>query len=97
MAGPKKVSREEYDEFRSRMEDKYGYEEMSDEEKEDFDSKISQVAVVEDKTDKTDTTDDEEGDKTDETDTTDDEEIESEFDNGHPQSLDDDDNNEHAL
>lgn len=60
MAGPKKVSQEEYDEFRSRMEDKYGYEDMSDEEKADFDAKIDQVAVVGDKTDKTDTTDDEE-------------------------------------
>ncbi len=81
MAGPKKVSQEEYDEFRSRMEDKYGYEDMSDEEKADFDSKIDQVAVVGDKTD-----------NTDETDTTDDEEIEKgEFDDGHPQSRDDDD------
>lgn len=57
MADPKKVSQEEYDEFRSRMEDKYGYEDMSDEEKADFDAKIDQVAVVGDKTDKTDTTD----------------------------------------
>ena len=54
MAGPQKVSQEEYDEFRSRMEDKYGYEDMSDEEKADFDSKIEQVAAVGDKTDKTD-------------------------------------------
>lgn len=51
MAGPKKVSKEEYDEFRSRMETKYGYDEMSDEEKADFDAKIDQVAVVGDKTD----------------------------------------------
>ena len=79
MAGPKKVSQEEYDEFRSRMEDKYGYEDMSDEEKADFDAKIDQVAVVGDKTDKTDTTD-----------TTDDEERERERD--HPgKGRDDDD------
>ena len=51
MAGPQKVSQVEYDEFRSRMEDKYGYEDMSDEEKADFDSKIEQVAAVGDKTD----------------------------------------------
>lgn len=60
MAGPKKVTQEEYDEFRSRMEDKYGYENMSDEEKADFDKKIDQVAVVGDKTDNTDSTDGEE-------------------------------------
>ena len=60
MAGPKKVSQEEYDEFRSRMEDKYGYEDMSDEEKADFDAKIDQVAVVGNKTDNTDNTDGEE-------------------------------------
>lgn len=72
MAGPKKVSQEEYDEFRSRMEDKYGYKDMSDEEKAAFDAKIDQVAVVGDKTDKTDTTDT--------TDTTDDEERERELD-----------------
>ncbi len=59
MAEPKKVSQEDYDEFRSRMEDKYGYEDMSDEEKADFDAKIDQVAVVSDKTDNTDNTDDE--------------------------------------
>ena len=46
MAGPRKVTREEYDEFRSRMEEKYGYEGMSDEEKKDFDEKIDKVAVV---------------------------------------------------
>lgn len=52
MAGPRKVSQEEYDEFRSRMEEKYGYDDMSDEEKADFDAKIDQVAVVDnDKTD----------------------------------------------
>lgn len=60
MAEPKKVSQKEYGEFRSRMEDKYGYKDMSDEEKADFDSKIDQVAVVGDKTDKTDNTDGEE-------------------------------------
>lgn len=57
MADPKKVSQEEYDEFRTRMEEKYGYDDMSDEEKADFDQKIDQVAVVGDKTDKTDNTD----------------------------------------
>jgi hypothetical protein len=61
MAEPRKVSQEEYDDFRSRMEDKYGYEDMSDEEKADFDAKIDQVAVVGDKTDNTDDTDDDDG------------------------------------
>ena len=60
MPEPKKVSQEEYDEFRSRMENKYGYEDMSDEEKANFDEKIDQVAVVGDKTDNTDNTDDDE-------------------------------------
>ena len=79
MAGPKKVTQEESDEFRSRMEDKYDYENMSDEEKADFDKKIDQVAVVGDKTDKTDNTD-----------STDGEERERELD--HPrQDRDDDD------
>lgn len=59
MAEPNKISQEEYNEFRSRMEDKYGYEDMSDEEKADFDTKIDQVAVVGDKTDTTDDDDDE--------------------------------------
>lgn len=84
MAGPRKVSQEEYDDFRSRMEDKYGYNDMSDEEKADFDSKIDQVAVVGDKTDKT--------DETDETDASEGEEADrGEFDDGHPKSRDDDD------
>lgn len=61
------------------MEDKYDYENMSDEEKADFDKKIDQVAVVGDKTDKTDNTD-----------STDGEERERELD--HPrQDRDDDD------
>ena len=63
MAGPKKVTQEEYNEFRSRMEDKYGYDDMSDEEKEDFDNKIDQIAVVGDKNDKTDNTDANDGDE----------------------------------
>lgn len=85
MAGPKKVSQEEYDEFRSRMEDKYGYEDMSDEEKADFDAKIDQVAVVGDKTDKTDNTDN--------TDNTDGDERERELD--HP-GKDQDDEDEYV-
>jgi len=81
MAEPRKVSKEEYDEFRSRMEDKYGYDDMSDEEKADFDAKIDQVAVVDDKTDKTDADDGEEAEK-------------GEIDDGHPKRDDDD---EHVL
>lgn len=84
MAGPKKVTQEEYDELRSKMEEKYNYDEMSDEEKERFDSTMDQVAVVGDKTD-----------ETDEGDATDDEEVEKgEFEDGHPQEheVDDDEN-----
>lgn len=79
MAGPKKVTQEEYDGLRSKMEEKYNYDEMSDEEKERFDSEMDQIVVV--------------GDKTDETDATDDEEVEKgEFEDGHPQNheIDDD-------
>ena len=85
MAGPKKVTQEEYDELRSKMEEKYNYDEMSDEEKERFDSTMDQVAVVGDKTDETDGRD-----------ATDDEEVEKgEFEDGHPQEheIDDDDEN----
>lgn len=84
MACPKKVTQEEYDELRSKMEEKYNYDEMSDEEKERFDSTMDQVAVVGDKTD-----------ETDEGDATDDEEVEKgEFEDGHPQEheVDDDEN-----
>ena len=85
MAGPKKVTQEEYDELRSKMEEKYNYDDMSDEEKERFDSTMDQVAVVGDKTD-----------ETDEGDAADDEELEKgEFEDGHPQEheIDDDDEN----
>ncbi|BCI60363.1 hypothetical protein NIF40_03060 [[Clostridium] leptum] len=78
MAGPRKVSKEQYDEFRSKMEEKYGYDEMSDEEKKDFDEKIDQVAVVDNKTDQTDADDG-------------DEREERERGDGHPHSLEDDD------
>lgn len=84
MAGPKKVTQEEYDELRSKMEEKYNYDEMSDEEKERFDSTMDQVAVVGDKTD-----------ETDEGDATDDEEVEKgEFEDGHPQEHEIDDDEE---
>lgn len=79
MAGSEKVSQEEYDEFRSRMEDKYGYEDMSDAEKADFDAKIDQVAVIDGKTDKSDAAD-----------TTDDEERERELDHSGKDQDDDD-------
>lgn len=60
MAGPRKVSQEEYDEFRSRMEEMYGYDDMSEEEKETFDRKIDQVAVVDQKTHSDDETENDE-------------------------------------
>lgn len=48
MAEPVKISQEEYDEFRKNMEDKYHYEDMTDEEQERFEKAIDQVAVVDD-------------------------------------------------
>ena len=42
---PKIMSKKEYDEFRARLEKKYGYEDMSNNEKVHFDSTIAQVAV----------------------------------------------------
>ena len=78
MAPQRKITQEEYDEFRSRMEKKYGYDDMTDEEKAEFDEKLDQVAVV--------------GDKTDTTDETDNEVIErGERDGGRPPRRDDDD------
>lgn len=86
MAEPKKVTQEEYDEFRSNMEEKYGYEDMSDEEKADFDEKIDQVAVVGEKTDKMDETDGDDSDDGDEME-------KGEFENGIPQEHDGEDGN----
>ena len=51
MAGPQKMTQEEYDDFRSKMEEKYGYDDMSDEEKERFDKTMDQVAVVDENED----------------------------------------------
>lgn len=80
MAEPKKVTQEEYDDIRSKMEEKYHYDEMSDKEKEQFDSVIDQKMIVSDKTDETDSADDEEAEK-------------GEFEDGHPQEheIDDED------
>ena len=50
MAGTKKVTQEEYDEIRSKMEEKDNYDEMADEEEERFESTRDQVAVVGNKT-----------------------------------------------
>jgi hypothetical protein len=55
MAGPQKMTQEEYDDFRSKMEEKYGYDDMSDEEKERFDKTMDQVAVVDENKDAEDT------------------------------------------
>ena len=75
MAGPKKVSQEEYDRLRSTMEDKYHYEELSDEDKERFDTEFDNTVTVDDNVDDDDM---EEVDK-------------GEFDDGHPHGRDDDD------
>ncbi len=75
MAGPRKVTQEEYDKIRSSLEDRYHYDEMSDEKKAMFDSEINKTITVEDKPEDTD-----------------DEEVEKgEFQDGHPQERDDDD------
>lgn len=47
MNEPKVVSQEDYDELRSRLEERYGYDAMSDEEKAAFDEKIRRIAVAE--------------------------------------------------
>ena len=54
MAEPRRIPKEEYDDFRSRIEERYGYENMSDEERAHFDSIIDQVAVVDDPSEETD-------------------------------------------
>lgn len=74
MAGPKKVSQEEYDRLRSTMEDKYHYDDMSDEDKEKFDAEFDKTVAVEDNVDDNDTEEVEKG----------------EFEDGHPQERDDD-------
>lgn len=51
MAEPQKMTQEQYDDFRAKMEAKYGYDDMSDEEKERFDKTMDQVAVVDDTAD----------------------------------------------
>ncbi len=91
MEGPKKITQEEYDQLRSKMEEKYNYKDMSDAEKERFDTAMDKVAVVDDKTDKTD-----EGDANDATD--DDQREKGEFEDGYPHQHEiDDDENEKVL
>lgn len=46
MAGPKKVTKEEYDEIRGNMEKKFNYDKLSDEEKEKFDAMVDEAIVV---------------------------------------------------
>lgn len=74
MAGPKKVSQEEYDKIRSNLEEKYGYDEMSDEKKAAFDSEIDKAMVVDNKNDNNDDDMVEKGER----------------DDGHPHERDDD-------
>ncbi len=74
MAGPKKVSQEEYDHLRSHMEDRYKYEELSDEDKARFDEEFDKTIVVDDNVDDDDTEEVEKG----------------EFEDGHPHERDDD-------
>lgn len=65
MAGPRKISQEEYDALRSTMEEKYNYSEMSDEKKALFDAEFDKIAVPDKKTDTTDAADDTEDVETD--------------------------------
>lgn len=53
-AEPQKLSQEEYDQLRGKLEDKYDYDNMSDEEKARFNDTMDKVAVVDDKKDTTD-------------------------------------------
>ena len=92
MAGPKKLSQEEYDKLRGNLEDKYDYDNMSDEEKERFNDTMDKVAVVDDKKDTTDKPDSDDGDD-DHTDGNDGPEI---GDNRGSRSHDDDDD-DHVL
>jgi len=48
MVGPKKVTQEVYDKFRSNMEKKYNYDEMSDEQKQAFNEKLDEIVGTED-------------------------------------------------
>ena len=77
MAGPRKVSQEEYDTIRSNLEKNYHYDEMSDEKKAQFDAEIDKAMVVDKKTDSDD----------------DDVVEKGELDDGHPHERDDDDEN----
>lgn len=77
MASPHRVSQAEYDKLRSDMEDKYDYENMTDEEKDTFDRTFDQMVTAGDKNDP--------GDKNDGEDRED-----REFDDGIPHEQEDD-------
>lgn len=47
MNDPKVVSREDYDDLRRRMEERYDYAAMTDEEKAAFDERLHRIAVAE--------------------------------------------------
>lgn len=58
MAGPRKVSQEQYDKLRSKMEEQYDYENMSDEKKAQFNAEFDKIVVPENnKTDNNDNND----------------------------------------
>lgn len=75
----KKVSQDEYDKLRGQYEEKYGYDKMNDEQKEQFDTAFDEIVVADDKKDDTDDTDEM------------DNEQEREQGDGGGRSLDDDD------
>lgn len=49
----KKVTQEEYDNLRGKYEEKYGYDNMSDEQKEQFDKTFNDIVTVDDNADDT--------------------------------------------
>ncbi|MBR0485414.1 MAG: hypothetical protein IJJ69_11675 [Oscillospiraceae bacterium] len=62
MSEPKKVSREEYDQIRNHLEQRYDYEHMSDEKKEQFDSELEKQLRIDTSQDNTDATDNNDSD-----------------------------------
>ena len=62
MSEPRKVSREEYDQIRNHLEQRYDYEHMSDEKKEQFDSELDKQLQIDENNNDTDNTDNNDND-----------------------------------
>lgn len=74
MAGPKKVTQEEYDKIVNPLKERHSYNEMSDEKKAQFDEEIDKALVVDKKSESDDAEVAEKG----------------EFEDGHPHGREDD-------